>query len=86
MPPRSEEGSRDEIPCQGPGDEIPNVTQSKKKARIGEGPKPAAPSGRNRQAERRKSQGAAVCRDYASFPGAEGDNYDSAILLKRDFY
>ena len=42
MPPRSEEGSRDEIPCQGLGDEIPNVTQSKKKARIGEGPKPAA--------------------------------------------
>jgi len=52
-PPRSEEGSRDEIPCQGLGDEIPNVTQSKKN--------------KNRS-------------------GAEGDNYDSAILLKRDFY
>ena len=33
------------------------------------GPEPAAPSGRNRQAECRESQGAAACRDYASSPG-----------------
>ena len=32
------------------------------------GPEPAAPSGRNRQAERRESQGAMVHRDYASSP------------------
>ena len=35
------------------------------------GPEPAAPSGRNRQAERRESQGAAACGDYASSPGAK---------------
>jgi len=40
-PPRSEEEARDEIPCQGFGDEIPNVTQSKKRARIGAKPKAA---------------------------------------------
>ena len=44
------------------------------------GPEPAAASGGNRQAERRKSQGAMVHRDYASFPDAEGDNYDSDTL------
>ena len=32
------------------------------------------------EAERGESQEAMEHRDYASSPGAEGDNYDSAIL------
>ena len=73
----------------GSGDEIPrrvwaaaqrNPCAKRQSAGIGEGPKPAAASGGNRQAKRRESQGAAYGCDYASSPGAEGDNYDSDIL------
>ena len=35
------------------------------------GPKPDASGGRNRQAKRRESQGAAESRDYANSPGAK---------------
>ena len=43
------------------------------------GPKPAAASGGNRQAERRESQGAAESRDYASSPGCQ----NRATLARR---
>ena len=68
---RSEEGSlRDEIPQAGLGGSPTSPSCAKRTyPGIGEGPEPAAPSGRNRQAERGKSQGAKEDRDYASFPG-----------------
>ena len=46
----------------------------------------ARPADAISEAERGESQEAMVHRDYASSPGAEGDNYDSAILLKNGLY
>jgi len=62
----------------------------------GLGPKPAAAGGGKRQAERRESQGAAECCDYASSPdrqpniseklnrtGAEGDAFGSFFVRQQ---
>ena len=48
------------------------------------GPKPAAAGGGSRQAGRRESQGAAICRDYASSPGRKEARAERPGALNED--
>ena len=69
---------------QGFGDEIPNVPMREAPSSgIGGGPKPAAPSGRNRQAKRRESQGALA--RLCEFPGRQWATITILIYSDRIF-